>query len=77
MRYSHDRRLLDRGAVNGVPLICSVDRLYAQRCGELRPPDSARQRLGLEPVAEAGHVLRSIGHRFAPAGKPRGSPLPS
>jgi methylenetetrahydrofolate reductase (NADPH) len=45
MRYNHERRLAERGAVNAVPENCSAYRPYGQICGELRPagnaPDSA------------------------------------
>src|ERR1700722_15466875 len=45
MRYSHERRLAARGAVNAVPENCSAYSPNGQRCGELRPrgsaPDSA------------------------------------
>jgi hypothetical protein len=41
IRYSQLRRLLWRGAVKAVPLICSAYRPYGARCGELRPTGSA------------------------------------
>src|SRR5664279_3760143 len=41
IRYSHDRSLLVRGAVNGEPLNCSAYNPYAHRCGEFRPTGSA------------------------------------
>ena len=37
MRYSQLRRLLWRGAVKAVPLICSAYSPCATTCGELRP----------------------------------------
>ena len=41
MRYSQERRLAARGAVNAVPESCSAYKPYATRCGELRPTGKA------------------------------------
>jgi hypothetical protein len=41
IRYSQERRLWLRGAVNAVPEICSAYRPYGARCGEFWPAGSA------------------------------------
>src|ERR1700690_2069386 len=86
MRYSQERRLAARGAVNAVPENCSAYSPKGQRCGELRPRGSAPARASvanslpkpLKYPSESGTIALTAslyvteGLNFRPSGRRRG-----